>query len=307
MGGRITGSFIYAHPPDYTGRPTLDYSTKDWRGLLQELKELGIDTVIYQAVAWDWGNVKQCYYRSKIFEVYQNWDALDPLIEAVEAEEMTLYLGGQGSDAGYLEDAGIEENDQMLCFRELLAAYPGGFHGFYMSPETLFPGQREPGLEKSLNRYYTRACQEIKNMAPDLPILASPATYYLEGKDQEIHYLYNVFKGCPLDILAPQDSVGTFRNRLPYLEPAFKIWKQISQEFGYKLWVNSESFERSTIGTVNDFIPADIKRLRVQLVNADKFGEKIISWEVPYFFSSAAGSRGDKLRSDYLSCLNTKY
>jgi hypothetical protein len=28
-GGRITGSFIYAHPPDYVGRPTMDYGVAD--------------------------------------------------------------------------------------------------------------------------------------------------------------------------------------------------------------------------------------------------------------------------------------
>ena len=48
-GGRLTGSFICSHPPDYVGRPTMAYGVKEWRALFQEMKEIGIDTVIYQA------------------------------------------------------------------------------------------------------------------------------------------------------------------------------------------------------------------------------------------------------------------
>ena len=103
--------------------------------------------------------------------------------------------------------------------------------------------------------------------------------------------------------MSPQDSIGTFRNRLPYLEPAFEIWKQVCDELGFTLWVNVESFERATIGTTNDFVPAAFERLRVQLANAHRCGAKIVTWEAPYFYSPLAGERGSKLRADYLACL----
>jgi len=43
--------------------------------------------------------------------------------------------------------------------------------------------------------------------------------------------------------------------------------------------------------------------LRAQLANAQQVGSKIISWEVPYFYSPLAGERGIKLRADYLAYL----
>jgi hypothetical protein len=305
-GGRITGSFIYAHPPDYIGRPTMGYCVAEWRQMLGELKELGIDTVVYQAAAWV--EMRECYYPSQLYADYKTWDALEPLMEAAAAEGMTLYLGGLGNLLAFDQDATAETLDadrdaQLACFRELMA-YRDGFHGFYMSPETAFPGQRQPEREILLNRYFTQVCQGVKELMPDLPILMSPGTFYIEGMDQEIHdFLYNLFKGCPVDYIAPQDSIGTFGNRLPYLGRSFEIWRQVCDELGITLWVNVESFERAHINTAGDFVPADIRRLRVQLANAGQVGSKIISWEVPYFYSPLAGERGTKLHADYLAYL----
>jgi hypothetical protein len=103
--------------------------------------------------------------------------------------------------------------------------------------------------------------------------------------------------------MCPQDSVGTFGNRLPHLKPSFAIWKQVCQELGFQLWVNVESFERVLCGTAQDFVPADFKRLAAQLAHAARVGEKIVSWEVPYFYSPMAGERGINLRRAYLASL----
>lgn len=307
QGGKLTGSFIYSHPPDYIGRPTIHWGVSEWRGLFQELKEMGIDTVIHQAAAWV--EVKECNYRSKLFADYRTWNTFDPLVEAVAAEDMTFFIGGLGNLLAFDEKAtaetlAVDRDLQLACFRELLDIYRGGFHGFYMSPETGFPGQRQPEREKLLNTYYKEVCGGIKEALPEIPILLSPATFYQPGKDTEIHdFLYNLFKDCAIDILCPQDSIGTFGNRLPHLKPSFAIWKQVCQEIGCELWVNAESFERVTIGTTQDFVPADFKRLAVQLFHASQVGKKIVSWEVPYFYSPLAGERGIQLRQAYLASL----
>ncbi len=307
-GGRITGSFIYAHPPDYIGRPTLHFKKPDWQALLGELKELGLDTVIYQAAAWY--EIQECYYPSRLFAHFKTWDALSPLCEAVAIENMTLFLGGLGnlmafdegsSDADFARDRDL----QLACFEELLA-YRGGFHGFYLSPEAAYPGKRQPEREQRLNRYFRDICQGVKNLASSLPILASPATFYTPNQDEAIYeFLYILFKDVPIDTLAPQDSIGTFGNRLMYLQPAFAIWQRVCQATGMSLWVNVESFQRARLNTPNDFDPADFTRLRAQLVHASQVGQKIVSWEVPYFYSALAGERGMQLRRAYLQSLES--
>jgi hypothetical protein len=306
-GGRLSGSFIYSHPPDYVGRLTMTWDVREWVDLFQELKEMGIDTVIYQAAAW--AEVRECYYPSQIFDGFANWDSLTPLVEAVARESMTFFLGGLGNLYAFDENATNEtlnrDRDlQLGCYEELVNLYRGGFQGFYMSPETGFPGQRQPEREKLLNSYYQDVCRGVKERTPDLPILLSPGTFYREGSEEDIHdFLYNLFADCPIDIMCPQDSIGTFGNRLPHLKPSFAIWKQLCDELGMRLWVNVESFERTLVGTPQDFVPADFKRLAVQLAHAGQVSEKIVSWEVPYFYSPLAGDAGIELRKAYLRSL----
>ena len=307
-GGHLSGTFIYAHPPDYIGRPTMTWGVAEWRSLFRELKELGVYIVIYQAAAWV--EVKECYYRSKRFSDYRTWNSFDALMEAVAAEGMTFFMGGLGNMLAFdwnatAQTLATDRENQLACFQELVELYRGGFHGFYMSPETGYPGQRQPEREKLLNTYFYEVCQGVKEVMPDLPILLSPGTFYVEGHEQDIHdFLLNLFKGCPIDIMCPQDSIGTFGNRLPHYQPAFAIWQQVCTEIGCELWVNVESFERVKIGTAQDFVPADFKRLATQLSNAIKVGKKIVSWEVPYFYSPMAGERGIQLRQDYLASLS---
>jgi hypothetical protein len=223
---------------------------------------------------------------------------------------MTLYLGGLGNLKAFDENVTVEildadRDEQVACFKELLA-YRDGFHGFYMSPETAFPGSRQPERERLLNRYFVEVCQEIKELAPGIPIVASPGTFYYPGRDEETEdFLYNILQGCPIDYMAPQDSVGTFGNRLPHLRSSFEIWRKVCNELGIILWVNVESFERASIGTASDFVSADFDRLRVQLASAQQFGEKIVSWEVPYFYSPLAGERGASLRKAYQEYINS--
>lgn len=306
-GGRLTGSFIYSHPPDYIGRPSMDWNVDQWRTLLQELKELGIDTVIYQAAAWL--EVGECYYPSRLLKDFTTWDSLGALCQAVSAEGMTLFLGGLGNLMAFDEkvtDGAIHRDIEMqlTVFSELVELYRGGFQGFYMSPETAFPGMRQPDRERRLNRYFQSICQGVKDILPGIPVLASPATFYTAGKETEIHdFLYNLFVGVPIDYMTPQDSIGTFGNQLKNLKPSFAIWKQLSPEIGFHLWANVESFQRYRISTECDFLPADFNRLAVQLANASQVAEKIVSWEVPYFYSSLAGEAGTRLRQATLASL----
>ncbi len=306
-GGRITGSFIYSHPPDYIGRPSMHWGKTEWQALMRELKEMGIDTVIYQAAAWV--EVQESNYPSRFLSHSKTWNSIEPLCNAVVLEGMNLFLGGLGNLKAFDANATDAEMDrdcetQLAVFRELSNLYADGFHGFYMSPETAFPGQRQPEREKLLNRYFRRICQGVKEIEPGIPILASPATFYEEDRDVEIHdFLFNLFTGVPIDFMTPQDSIGTFGNRLQTLGPSFAIWKRLSEEIGFHLWVNVESFQRASIGTPSDFVPADFERLAAQLASASQVAEKIVSWEVPYFYSPLAGERGVRLRQAYLASI----
>ena len=306
-GGRLSGSFIYAHPPDYIGRHTMNWGVAEWQDLFREMKEMGIDTVIYQAAVWL--EVKESYYPSKLFPDFKTWDSVGSLCEASAREDMMLYLGGLGNLMCFDWNATAEtfqrdRDAQLACFQEIKSLYEGGFQGFYMSPETGYPGARQPEREVLLNQYFRQVCEGVKAEMPDLPILMSPGTYYMKGHDQDIYdFLVGIFKDCPVDYMAPQDSIGTFGNQLPHLDTSFEIWSRVCESLGFTFWVNAESFERVKIGTSLDFVSADFNRLAIQLSTANKYAEKIISWEVPYFYSELAGERGVELRKAYIESL----
>ena len=72
----LTGSFIYAHPPNYKGAEAFRYSPAEWMRKLSQLKALGIDTVIFQASLWN--ELKECYYPSEYFRDFKTWNVLEP-------------------------------------------------------------------------------------------------------------------------------------------------------------------------------------------------------------------------------------
>ena len=72
----ITGTFVYAHPPDYAGNPTLNWEKREWGEAFQRLKKRGMDTVVFQASVWN--ELEEVYYRSAAFRSASPWTALVP-------------------------------------------------------------------------------------------------------------------------------------------------------------------------------------------------------------------------------------
>jgi hypothetical protein len=262
LGGVLSGSFIYAHPPDYRGRSTLHYTEQDWVDLFREFKELGIHTAVLQAAIW--AEFRECYYPSKLFPGFRTWNVLDPMIKASTAENMTLYL----------------------------------------SPISVLYGHIELGSDKGDVKKAKKAAErELKSITPDLPILTSPYTMCCHGREQEAtDYLTRLHEGCPINVFAPQDSIGTSCSNLTFLENGLTIWKNVSRHVGADFWVNCESFSITDYGgPICKIESADFKRFAVQLDTAARLGaKKMITWEAPYFLARDGEERARKLRRDYL-------
>ena len=308
-GGRLSGTFIYAHPPDYRGRPTLADTEQDWQALFRELKEIGITTIILQAAAW--AEFRECYYPSKLFHGFRTWNVLDPLVKASMAEQMTLYLGGVGILYGHIE-LGTESGDlqqakqaaerELKSYQELLVLYRGGFQGYYLAPETAYHHGMNPAHYRCYHEFFKRATNGVKDLTPELPILTSPYTTYCPGHEPEaIDCLTRLHAGCPITAFAPQDSIGTFNN-LSFLEKGLTIWKEVCRCKGAEFWVNCESFSITNFGgPICTIVPADFQRFAIQLDTAARLGAKqLISWEAPYFLARDGDDRARQLRRDYL-------
>lgn len=283
----ISGTFVYAHPPNYRGRSMHNYSVRDWMKLMRELSRAGMDTVILQASIWN--ELGECYYPSEYFKNHKQWNVVEPMLEAADASCMKVYLGGYGSVTGWKEDlthADIEQEkkNQISCFRELLK-YRELFDGIYFAPETAFTGKRDFGKEKFLNEIYREFCDTVRSEAPDKEIIMSPGTKYFPGKMPEmIDSWLTILDKVPLDIMAPQDSIGTCGNQLIHQDETYKAWLEICSRYDISLWSNIEIFERKeSIDGENHSIPASPERVAAQINNAALYVEKLICWEAPYY------------------------
>jgi hypothetical protein len=105
---------------------------------------------------------------------------------------------------------------------------------------------------------------------------------------------YILLLKVPLDIMAPQDSIGCAGCNLGIQKAAWDIWAKICDNSGIELWANVELFERRSFGGAVPFVPAAPERVMAQINNVSSFVKKIICWEYPYF-AGTKGAAGSEL------------
>ncbi len=303
-GRRITGSFVYAHPPNYRGTPTLEWGREEWRGLLRQMRAMGMDTAIFQAAVWK--ELAECYYPSRAFAGYRGWNVIEPFLEAAREEGVAVFLGGYGSTTGWQEhlttgEAAREEAACVACLDELLA-YREAFEGFYFTSETAYTGAPNPEKAACLNQIYGSLFRHLKAADPSVRILMSPATKFFPGKETEMEEHWEaMLANVPLDILAPQDSIGTCGSRLAHAEEMYRVWKRICERRGIRLWANVELFERSDLGQVDNSIPASPLRVAAQIDAAAPYVEKLVCWEAPHYLFGSDAPEAARLREALLA------
>jgi hypothetical protein len=118
-----------------------------------------------------------------------------------------------------------------------------------------------------------------------MQILMSPATKYFPNKMAEMADSWlAIMQDVPLDMMAPQDSIGTCGNLLRHQPETYKIWHQICQQQGIEFWSNIEIFERKDQITGTDYnVPAPSQRVTAQINHAAPYAKKLICWEAPYY------------------------
>jgi len=307
--GRLSGSFIYAHPPDYRGRPTLRYSVADWRALFREFKEIGLDTVIWQASAWM--ELGECYYPSRLLSGYRQWDVVEPMMQAASDEEMFLFLGtfgvlsGEatlGTDDRDLSRAIAAAEQEIACYRELLQLYPGGFQGYYLSSEATYTPERAPEIYPLYGTFFERVTHTVKALTPEVKILASPAVIHATGHMREaVESQLTCFGRAAVDYFAPMDCMGQ-GEELAFLEDDLTVWRDVSAATGAEFWTNCETFfipDRDH--AVMKIEPADPRRFLYQMTVADRVGaKKLVTWEAMHFLDPNGSPKARALRQAYL-------
>jgi len=281
----ITGTFVYAHAPDYPAN-TLKDDKKTWLSRLQPLCERGIDTIIMQAAAWK--ELEDCYYPSQTMAGFSTWNVIEPMLAAASDLRLQVFMGECGICASW-EDMENEVFNKEIewhqqCLEELHRQFAGGYHGYYFSSESGYHNQRCSERETLMARVYDETFSFARSLE-NLPILISPASFYYENQREGMTGFWkSVFSKAKPDIIAPQDSVGCMCTTLTQQAEMYRDWLAVTQALKCHLWANVELFQfdfpeagRSVLTAANP------DRIAFQCQAASAVAEKLICWEALAF------------------------
>ena len=273
----ITGTFIDEVTYDI---PALNWSNEQWAKDLDNMKEVGIDTlIIMRGVFYD-----KCLYPSKIFHTYKedNEDFMGMILQEAQKRNMNVYLGMYITDLcwNYGDWKGeIAQNKKYID--EILPRYKdfSSFKGWYIPHET---GSNIYNIKETMGGL-AALC---KDKTPDKKVLISPffrgVNLYPEPLTPEntADVWNNIWERCgkDIDICAFQDGTTKIQDYAEYL----KHIKQATDAHGIHLWANVETFERD-VRSMFFPIPFDVMRRKIKI--AQEYVEKCITFEFSHFLS----------------------
>ena len=121
-------------------------------------------------------------------------------------------------------------------------------------------------------------------MAPEKKVMMAPASGRHRGKERDfVEFWHDLLAGIPLDILAPQDSVGCAGCKLEDMSEMWSLWRTTADSVNVSLWADIELFERTGFGGPAPFKSADPERILFQCGAVEPFVEKCVCWEALFF------------------------
>jgi hypothetical protein len=149
--------------------------------------------------------------------------------------------------------------------------------GFYISTEAGPAHFNDPNSNEIL--FYKRLSQAIKQKEPNKKILLSPWLLEDATYDQVKAQYTNLLQGTAIDILAPQDSMGSLKVT-SYGRNAdhFRALHDAVAQFpGREAWANIETQLQPSV-TDGNYNPSTITRVQAQIASAKPHVTKMITW-----------------------------
>ena len=274
----VTGTFIDGVAADI---PSNNWTKRIWAKELAEQKAMGIDTLVIIRV----GFKDSAMYDSPVLKctLHGHYDLLEFILEEADKLEMKVFMGLFDSCQYWLKNDWAKEVDlNSRLIDELLERYNHheSFYGWYIS--------HEGDIKFHQEKVWKHLAQKMRNDTPAKPILISPRYAGRKYEPQfavtpELHakhfeYLYTEMDGL-IDYAAFMDGHVDF-NELPDFMAATK---EVCDKFNVKFWSNLETFDRDMPWR---FPVIECSKLIYKLEVANKYAEKVITFEAPHFLSS---------------------
>jgi len=260
---------------------------KEWRKEFDDLKAIGMDTLIIQYCGAD----GTAYYPSSAFKTAEAAKTSDPvrlILRHAGRTRMKVFLGlhsGWGS-----ADEMASKNIQMA--QELWKRYGRlrSFCGWYIPQEA----SNVPSINSPVVEAYARTAAWCHETTSDKPVGIAP---YFGLHDPQLFYQAwsRILKKIRVDILMLQDGVGCNRhldtqNIVPYFEAMARACKENKVRF----WSDLETFR-----IPRNWQPAPIDEVLEQIRVESPFVEKIVIFEFHHHMNPNRSPAHRQLYEDY--------
>lgn len=286
---RLGGGFL-------TPEPYLGYSVEDWRNEFQQMKDIGMRTVIMRHTINS--SIMKSYYPTSIPGMTMSATAatdFDNMMDAADAEEMDVHLGLViDEDTWFKWNWALTETSypeelvstSTIVANELFARYGGhsSLKGMYLPQEIDNANYRtEKALGVLTNRVLNPICNHIKSLrssliVSDAPFYNSNSAYAQPAEWQSIWT--TILNACPnLDLIIVQDGIGANTlNTFEVIERYFAATRAACDATGRQFWSDLEMF---TIGAA-EYAPPDFSRVKTQLAIEAPYVDHFVCWVWQY-------------------------
>ena len=274
----ISGTFIDEITHDI---PASNWSDEEWAKDLDNMKSVGIDTVILIRGGYN----NKCIYPSKYFPHQKdpNEDFLDLILRECEKRDMKVFVGLYITNLTWNDgDAQTEIEKNKIYTDEVIERYSHykSFYGWYIPHEV--------GNDiLNIRDIFYHVAKMCKEKTPDKKVLISPFFYTADvipkeerlNAEQTYYEWDKILSVCHeyLDIVSFQDGSAPLEQITEY----FKSARKACDKYGLELWSNVELFDASMRGFYP--LPFDLLKTKVRLNKP--FVDKFICFEFSHFLS----------------------
>lgn len=292
----LTGTFIDGIACDI---PANNWSFDIWREELKDEKALGIDTLIIIRVGFGDSSMYKSSAMNSI--LYNEEDLLEFILSEADKLEMKVFIGLY--DTGKYWRLNDWETEVFINYRvidEIIERYihHSSFYGWYLS--------HEGDIKFHQELIWKPLAEKLRYDTPEKKILISPR---YAGKKYEpdfavtpeihakhFHFLCSEMQGL-IDYAAFMDGHVDFHE----LPDFMAVTAEVMKHYGIAYWSNLETFDRDMPWR---FPPIEWNKMRYKLEIAQKYVEKIVSFEVPHFLSRhSCFPAAARLRKRYIEYL----